>query len=112
MQAMGGARPCRAWEVLGAVQAVQVMGGLLGAVQGMGGARPYVRAVQVMGGARGRAGRTCHGRPARGRAGPGRPARPCGPCMPWEEQRGACSVARVGLEACRSFHSRPVCGHN
>ena len=78
MQAMGGVRPCRAWEVLGAVQAVQVMGGLLGAVQGMGGARPYgpympweelgavqavhamgglLGAVQGMGGARGRAGR-------------------------------------------------------
>ena len=35
------------------MQAVQAMGGLLGAVQAMGGARP------------------------------------CGPCMPWEEQRGA-----------------------
>ena len=31
---------------------------------------------------------------------------PCRPAQP----SCACSVARVGLEACRSFHSRPVCG--
>ena len=31
---------------------------------------------------------------------------PCRPAQP----SCACSVARVGLEACRSVHSRPVCG--
>jgi hypothetical protein len=77
------------------VQAVQVMGGLLGAVHGRGGARPngpnmpweergavpagqamggLLGAVQGMGGARGRAGRAGHGR----RSGP------CRPCRSWE----------------------------